>query len=204
MIVISELTVRYGSDVALAGVDARFEPGAVTALTGPNGSGKSTLLQVLAGVVVPQSGAVAGVPESVAYVPQHSAVGVRLPLTVREVVAMGRWAKAGLPRRSSRADRNAVDSALERLGMSDVAHRRLTSLSGGQRQRALLAQAIVQQGDLVLLDEPTAGLDAGAIRVINDVTAEEAARGATVVLATHDIHDAARADHIIELQKLAI
>ncbi|NLE82178.1 MAG: metal ABC transporter ATP-binding protein [Rhodococcus sp.] len=199
MIVISELVVRYGRDAVLDNVDARFERGTVTALMGPNGSGKSTLLQVLAGVVAPRSGVVTGVPESVAYVPQRRAVGARLPLTARDVVAMGRWEKLGLLRRPGREGRKVVDDALHRLGVSDLAHRRLTSLSGGQCQRVLLAQALVQRGRLVLLDEPTAGLDAHATRVISDITREEAARGATVVVATHDALEAARADQVIEL-----
>lgn len=191
--------MQYGSEVVLDNLHARFEPGTVTALMGPNGSGKSTLLQVLAGVVAPQSGVVTGIPESVAYVPQRSALGTRLPLTVREVIAMGRWEGLGLLRRPDRADRSAVDAALDRLGMSALAHRRLTSLSGGQCQRVLLAQALVQRGELVLLDEPTAGLDDRATCVISDITVEEAARGATVVVASHDARDAERADQVIEL-----
>lgn len=201
MIVISELTVRYGADTALRGVNARFAPGTVTALVGHNGSGKSTLLQVLAGVAAPGSGSVAGVPTSVAYVPQRSAVGSRLPLSVQEVVAMGVWGRAGLFRRVSSADRRAVDAALDRLGLVALRRRRLATLSGGQCQRALLAQAVVQRGDLVLLDEPSAGLDMEAAAVIDEVIGEEAARGATVVVATHDLPGAARADQVITLER---
>ncbi|MFD4369706.1 zinc ABC transporter ATP-binding protein AztA [Rhodococcus sp. NPDC058521] len=201
MIVASELTVRYGVNTALCGVNARFEPGTVSALVGHNGSGKSTLLQVLAGVVDLASGSIEGVPKSVAYVPQRSVVGSRLPLSVREVVAMGAWERAGLFRRVSRSDRRCIDSAIDRLGLAAIRHRRLSTLSGGQCQRALLAQALVQRGDLLLLDEPSTGLDAEAATVIDEVIAEESARGSTVVVATHDMAGAARADQVIELER---
>lgn len=201
MIVISELMVRFGAEIALGNLNARFEPGTVTALTGPNGSGKSTLLHTLAGVHEPHSGAVTGIPTSVAYVPQRTAVDARLPLTVREVVTMGSWERVGLFGRPSRQDRIAVGSALDRLGIAHVAHRRLTALSGGQCQRVLLAQAIVQRGDLVLLDEPTNGLDAAGAELVDELTAEAACRGATVLVASHDADCVARADGVLTLHK---
>jgi zinc/manganese transport system ATP-binding protein len=200
MIVVSEIAVRYGSTPALDGVSVCLAPGTVTAVVGHNGSGKSTLLQCLAGIARVTSGRIDGTGGlRTAYVPQRNAVSEQLPLTVREVVAMGAWQRRGLWRRLTPGDRDAVDGALNRLGLADLGARRIGALSGGQRQRALLAQALVQRGDLLLLDEPTTGLDAHARAVIGDVVAEEAARGATVVVATHESHDADRADQVLTL-----
>ncbi|MDV7241469.1 MULTISPECIES: zinc ABC transporter ATP-binding protein AztA [Rhodococcus] len=200
MIVVSELTVRYGTAVALNRVSASFTERTVTALIGHNGSGKSTLLHALAGILRPTSGSIDGLRgRRVAYVPQRTAVGDNLPLTVRELVGMGAWQRRGLWRRLTPDDREAVEAALTRLGITDIAARQVGALSGGQRQRALLAQALVQRGDLLLLDEPTTGLDAQARAVINDVIDEEAARGAIVVVATHELLDAERAGRTLTL-----
>ena len=200
MIVVSEIAVRYGPTPALNGVSVRLAPGTVTAVVGHNGSGKSTLLQCLAGIARPTTGRIDGMNGlGTAYVPQRNAVSDQLPLTVREVAAMGAWHRRGLWRRLTPGDRDAVDNALNRLGLADLGRRRIGALSGGQRQRALLAQALVQRGDLLLLDEPTTGLDAEARAVIGDVVGEEAARGAIVVVATHETRDAERADQVLTL-----
>ncbi|WP_225929623.1 zinc ABC transporter ATP-binding protein AztA [Rhodococcus opacus] len=200
MIVVSEIAVRYGATPALNGVSVCLTPGTVTAVVGHNGSGKSTLLQCLAGIARVTSGRIDGTNGlRTAYVPQRHAVSEQLPLTVREVVAMGAWQRRGLWRRLTPGDRDAVDAALNRLDLADLGARPIGALSGGQRQRALLAQALVQRGDLLLLDEPTTGLDAHARAVIGDVVEEEAARGAIVVTATHESRDADRADQVLTL-----
>ncbi|AYJ50479.1 zinc ABC transporter ATP-binding protein AztA [Rhodococcus sp. P1Y] len=205
MVVVSEsvsvhsLSVRYGSTIALHDVDASFEPGTATALVGHNGSGKSTLLQSLAGIIRPSSGSVRTGRRRVSYVPQRSDVNDRMALTVGEVVAMGTWPRRGILGRATAADRRAVDDAIARLQLTHLESRRLSDLSGGQRQRALLAQALVENGDLVLLDEPTTGLDAEAREIINGVVDDEVSRGAVVVMATHDVDDARRADATITL-----
>ncbi|RZL81986.1 MAG: metal ABC transporter ATP-binding protein [Rhodococcus sp. (in: high G+C Gram-positive bacteria)] len=200
MIVVSEIAVRYGSTPALNGVSVCLAPGTVTAVVGHNGSGKSTLLQCLAGIVRPTSGRIDGTNGlRTAYVPQRNAVSDQLPLTVREVAAMGAWQRRGLWKPLAADDRDVVDKALNRLGLADLGRRRIGALSGGQRQRALLAQALVQRGDLLLLDEPTTGLDAEARALIGDVVDEEAARGAIVVVATHETGDAERADQVLTL-----
>ncbi|MFD6060911.1 zinc ABC transporter ATP-binding protein AztA [Rhodococcus wratislaviensis] len=200
MIVVSEIAVRYGPITALNGVSVRLAPGTVTAVVGHNGSGKSTLLQCLAGIARPTAGRIDGTKGlGMAYVPQRNAVSDQLPLSVREVAAMGAWNRRGLWRRLTPGDRAAVDTALDRLGLADLGRRRIGTLSGGQRQRALLAQALVQRGDLLLLDEPTTGLDAEARAVIGNVVSEEAARGAIVVVATHESRDAERADQVLAL-----
>nr|WP_296775956.1 zinc ABC transporter ATP-binding protein AztA [Rhodococcus sp. (in: high G+C Gram-positive bacteria)] len=207
MIVVSEsvsvqsLSVRYGSTHALDNVTAQFRPGTVTALVGHNGSGKSTLLQSLAGIVSPSTGSVHTGRRRVSYVPQRSDVSDRMSVSVADVVTMGTWPRRGIFGRASAQDRRAVEDALERLKLTELRSRRLSTLSGGQRQRAFLAQALVENGDLVLLDEPTTGLDAEAREIINGVVGDEAARGAVVVLATHDPGDARRATRIITLER---
>ncbi|MEV7218397.1 zinc ABC transporter ATP-binding protein AztA [Streptomyces sp. NPDC093681] len=168
---------------------------AMTTLVGPNGSGKSTLLGVLAGVITPTSGRLRyaqGRPP--AFVPQRGAVGDALPLTARQTVEMGRWGERGLWRRPSRYDREVVDSALARLGVAGLAARQLGELSGGQRQRVLIAQGLAQQSDLLLLDEPTTGLDPGSRERITILLRDLVADGTTVVQATHDLEAARAAD----------
>lgn len=205
MVVMSEsvsvqsLSVAYGSTIALADVSASFVPGTVTALVGHNGSGKSTLLQALAGIVRPTSGTVAVGRRRVSYVPQRSDVNDRMSVSVSEVVEMGTWPRRGILGRAGSEDKKSVHAAIERLRLTELRSRRLSTLSGGQRQRALLAQALVERGDLVLLDEPTTGLDAEAREIIDSVVDEEAARGAIIVMATHDADHARRAHATITL-----
>ena len=198
-VVVQSLSVRYRNTTALHDVSARFESGSLTTLVGHNGSGKSTLLQALAGIVEPTTGSVHTGSRRVTYVPQRSEVDDRMALSVGEVVAMGTWPRRGLLGRASADDRRAVDVALKRLGLTELRSRRLSALSGGQRQRALLAQALVESGDLVLLDEPTTGLDAEAKQIIDGVIDDEVGRGAVVVVATHDAESAGRADTTITL-----
>ncbi|MGW5866472.1 zinc ABC transporter ATP-binding protein AztA [Streptomyces sp. NPDC055239] len=172
-----------------------------TALVGPNGSGKSTLLGVLAGVIRPTSGELhqdGHLPP--AFVPQRGAVGDSLPLTVRQTVEMGRWSERGPWRRLTRRDRATVDAALDRLGIGDLASRQLGELSGGQRQRALIAQGLAQESDLLLLDEPTTGLDPEARERIGALLTALVADGVTVVQATHDLEVAGAADGCLLLQ----
>lgn len=173
-----------------------------TALVGPNGSGKSTLLGVLAGVIRPITGVLehaGGRPP--AFVPQRGAVGDALPLTVRQTVEMGRWGERGPWRRLRRQDRAAVDSALERVGIAGLASRQLGELSGGQRQRTLIAQGLAQESDLLLLDEPTTGLDPEARERMATLLTELVADGVTVVHATHDLDAARSADACLLLRE---
>ncbi|MEV6422574.1 zinc ABC transporter ATP-binding protein AztA [Streptomyces sp. NPDC051662] len=174
---------------------------ATTALVGPNGSGKSTLLGVLAGVIHPTSGELHHDGERPpAFVPQRGAVGDTLPLTVRQTVEMGRWGIRGPWRRLTRRDHAAADAALDRLGIGDLASRQLGELSGGQRQRALIAQGLAQESDLLLLDEPTTGLDPEARERIGALLTALVADGVTVVHATHDLSAARAADVCLLLQ----
>ncbi|GGP02259.1 ABC transporter ATP-binding protein [Nonomuraea glycinis] len=195
---IDELVAGYPGRTVLRQVTARIPASAVTALVGPNGSGKSTLLGVLAGVIPATSGTVER-PRAPAFVMQRSDVPDALPITVRDTVAMGRWAHRGPWRRLSRHDWSIVDGCLARLDILDLAARPLGSLSGGQRQRALVAQGLAQESEVLLLDEPTTGLDAKADLLIQTALAAAKAAGVTVVHATHDLPSALRADHCLLL-----
>ena len=161
------LTVSYGARPVLWDVDAAFPQAAMSAIVGPNGSGKSTLLRAAMGLVASDAGraTILGHPareamRRVAYVPQREAVDWDFPITVREVVEMGRYPSAGWIRRLARGDRAIVDEALERVGMASFARRQIGQLSGGQRQRVFVARALAQRAELLVLDEPFAGIDA--------------------------------------------
>ncbi|MFD7698899.1 zinc ABC transporter ATP-binding protein AztA [Streptomyces caelestis] len=190
---LTDLSAGYAGRPVLHQLTAEIPKSATTALIGPNGSGKSTLLGVLAGVIQPTSGELRHDGDRpAAFVPQRGAVGDALPLTVRRTVEMGRWGERGPWRRLTRRDRATVDAAMERMGVTGLAARQLGELSGGQRQRALIAQGLAQESDLLLLDEPTTGLDPEAREHMTTLLTELAADGVTVVHATHDL-DAARA-----------
>lgn len=203
-----ELTVAYGGHTALHGCSIEVPLGAVTALVGPNGSGKSSLLSAIAGLVSPRAGTLTVLghrPDSrelaarVAYVLQSTTASEHLPITVREVVTMARFARRGLFGRLDAADRRAVDAALERLEVADKAEHHLRELSGGERQRVLVAQGLAQDADLLLLDEPVTGLDLSSRERILTVVEEVRDSGGAVVVATHDLGDAERADHVLLL-----
>ncbi|MBT3075018.1 MULTISPECIES: zinc ABC transporter ATP-binding protein AztA [Streptomyces] len=197
----SGLCAGYPGRPVLHQVSGEITELAATVLVGPNGSGKSTLLGVLAGVIKPTSGdLVRAGDRPPAFVPQRAAVGDVLPLTVRQTVEMGRWGDRGPWRRLTARDHATVDAALDRLGIGDLAPRQLGELSGGQRQRALIAQGLAQESDLLLLDEPTTGLDPEARDRIGELLTELVADGVTVVQATHDLAVARAADVCLLLQ----
>ena len=199
-LLVRDLVAGHG-DPALHGISTRIPRGRVTAVLGPNGAGKSTLLDVLAGVLAPMAGTVHRTGDrSPAYVLQRSSAPDTLPITVRAAVAMGRWAVRGPWRRLTARDHAVVDDCLHRLGVHDLADRSLGTLSGGQRQRTLLAQGLAQESDVLLLNEPAAGLDAHARDRIAEVLVQAAADGVTVVRVTHDPAVAARADHCLLLR----
>ncbi|WP_217915332.1 zinc ABC transporter ATP-binding protein AztA [Miltoncostaea marina] len=189
------LTVSYGARPVLWDVDAEFPQGAMSAIVGPNGSGKSTLLRAAMGLVPADAGRVTilGHPareamRRVAYVPQREAVDWDFPITVREVVEMGRYPSAGWIRRLARGDRAIVDEALERVGMAPFARRQIGQLSGGQRQRVFVARALAQRAELLVLDEPFAGIDArteaALLRLLRELRDRE---GRSIVMVHHDL-----------------
>lgn len=200
------LTVAYGGQSVLDAWNFSFATGSVTALVGPNGSGKSTLLSAIAGLVGMTAGRLTVLGERpgarslstrLAYVLQSTPADSFLPVTVREVVTMGRFAVRGHYRRLTRLDRRVVDEALERLVIDHLAERHLRDLSGGERQRVLVAQGLAQQAELLLLDEPLTGLDLPSAERIAGVIEEFRHAGGTVVLATHDLREAERADRVV-------
>lgn len=202
------ITARYGTGPPVLQVeDLEFAGGTTTALIGPNGSGKSTLLHVIAGLLPASTGSVASATparDAVAMVFQSTNLDAGLPLTVSEVVAMGRYPHRGLIGRFRREDHRAIGEAMTRLEITDLARRQLAELSGGQRQRVLTARALAQQAEVLLLDEVHAGLDATSEILITRAVDEERDRGAVVVAATHDLEVASRADQVVLLAGRAV
>lgn len=203
---VHDLGVRRGGRTALRGLSFAVPSGRLVAIIGPNGAGKSTLLDVLAGLLAPTTGraeVLGGPPLAVrpriAYVLQAAQPNGLVPLTVREAVVMGRYAVRGPFGRLGADDRQAVDGAMERLGIAGIADRQLAELSAGQRQRVLVAQGLAQEAAVLLLDEAATGLDLPSQERIREAVADEVGRGTTVLFTTHDIADAAAADHVVLL-----
>jgi manganese transport system ATP-binding protein len=193
---IDALTVRYGDVLALDAVDVAVAPGEACGLVGVNGSGKSTLVKAAVGLVRPVAGRVEVLGTSaddarragrVAYVPQADDLDRDFPVSVADVVLMGRYHRMGPLRRPSARDAAAVADALERVGLADLAHRQVGQLSGGQRQRVLLARALAQEARLLLLDEPFTGVDAASEAAVTAVLRDLVAGGAALVVSTHDL-----------------
>jgi ABC-type Mn2+/Zn2+ transport system ATPase subunit len=203
-----DVTVAYGDRVALDDVDLDIGTGALLAVIGPNGAGKSTLLKTIAGLIRPISGTIevlGAVPgesaaaRRVAYVPQAELVDWSFPVTVGDVVMMGRVPLIGIGRSPSRVDREAVRDALETVGMTGEEGRQIGSLSGGQRRRVFLARAMAARPDLYLLDEPVTGVDATTEEDLMRLLEREAAAGRTVIASTHDLAAAAQHFHEVAL-----
>ncbi|MFT7766927.1 zinc ABC transporter ATP-binding protein AztA [Clavibacter tessellarius] len=193
------IRVDFGDRRALDGVDLDLLPGTLTVIAGPNGAGKSTLLEVVAGTRAPAAGT-RSAADRAAFVPQRAAVSDRLPVTVRDVVTVGAWGRSGRWRRLDADARRAVDDALDRLSLIPLASQGFAALSGGQRQRALLAQGLARGADLLLLDEPTTGLDAASAARIRAIMRAEADRGIAVVAVSHDPAVLAEADRVVRLE----
>lgn len=191
---VHDLRVSYDREVVLHDVHALLQPGESVALIGPNGSGKSTFIKAILGLVPASSGWVevlGTTPEKararVAYVPQIDHLDPQFPITVQQVALMGRYREIGWLRRAGRADHAAALTALDEVGLADRAHDTFGVLSGGQRQRVLIARAIAQEAQLLLLDEPFNGVDSVTQEVLIEVIGRLRAQGAAVVMATHDI-----------------
>jgi ABC-type Mn2+/Zn2+ transport system ATPase subunit len=196
------VTAGYGNRTALVDVTLEVQPGSLLAVIGPNGAGKSTLLKLIAGLIKPIAGRVTvlgGPPGSaarrIAYLPQAEAVDWEFPVTVREVVTMGRYGRLGFLHEPRKRDDERVAAALETVGMSDAVERQIGALSGGQRRRVFLARAIAADPELYLLDEPVTGVDARTQEELMDVLEAEARSGKTVIATTHDLICAAQRFH---------
>jgi manganese/iron transport system ATP-binding protein len=193
------VSAGYDRRAALEGVDLAVEPGTLLAVVGPNGAGKSTLLKLMAGLLSPWDGRVEvlGAPPGqharrVAYVPQAELVDWSFPVTVSDVVMMGRYPALGPLRRPGAVDRSAVDHALRQVGMEGHESTQIGALSGGQRRRVFLGRALAADPDVYLLDEPVTGVDATTQEDLMDILEAEARRGKTVIATTHDLACAAQ------------
>ena len=192
---VRDLVVRYERVLALDGASFNLRSGEALGVVGPNGSGKSTLLKTVAGLLQPTSGDVCVfdtkprdlAPGSIAYVPQVEDVDWTFPATVRDVVSMGRFPQLRLFARFSATDRAIVDRALAEVHMSDLASRQISQLSSGQQQRAFVARALAQQPKILLLDEPTTGVDAETEEALRLVVRDMVRNGLPVIMTTHDL-----------------
>lgn len=190
------LCFAYGATPVLDDVSLSINPGEFVALAGGNGSGKSTLLRLLLGLLTPAQGRVRVFGDAptarrdrwrLGYVPQRPLIASDLPATVAEVVEAGRLARGHWARRLRAEDRAAVDSALAAVGMAEFARRRFAELSGGQQQRALIAKAIVNDPEVLILDEPIAGVDTASQAQFRDALVSRIAAGRAVLLVSHEL-----------------
>jgi ABC-type Mn2+/Zn2+ transport system ATPase subunit len=179
---------------AIHNICLQIETGTRVALVGPNGAGKSTLLKVIAGLLPAQGGdvrvyglSVGGCHHRTAYLPQRGEIDWRFPITLRRLVLTGRYAHLGWLRRPAKRDNEIADATIARLGLTDLAERQIGELSGGQQQRALLARALAQEAEMLLLDEPFNAVDADTRDVIVAVLASLKHQGKTAIVSTHDL-----------------
>jgi zinc transport system ATP-binding protein len=193
---VADLSVDLGGRLVLRGVDLQIRQGEVVAVLGTNGSGKSTLIKTIVGLLPAVRGEVKlfGTPvtrfrqwQRIGYVPQRITAAGGVPATVQEVVSSGLLSKRRLFRPLKAADRAAVEEALEIVDMADRRKDGVAELSGGQQQRVLIARALVSDPDLLILDEPTAGVDLASQGIFAEAIRERVARGTTVVMVSHDL-----------------
>lgn len=202
---LEKVTCSYGATPALVGVDLRIAEDQFSGIVGPSGSGKTTLLRVLLGTVRPSAGSVwrrAGL--RVGYVPQVQTVNWSFPVTVSECVLMARTTGRRLPWRS-RSEAVEVDELLDRLGIGALAGRHIRELSGGQQQRVFIARALLGRPQLLLMDEPTSGVDIRTRHEVLHLLVDLHAQGLAVVLTTHDLNGiAAHLPHLVCLNREVI
>jgi manganese/iron transport system ATP-binding protein len=195
---LQDVTVLYGTNPALDHVSISIPGGHQVAVVGPNGAGKSTLFKLLVGLIRPTEGKLqihshppGGVLDCVAYVPQREEVDLRFPITVQEVIMMGRYMHYGPLKRPSKTDHDAVKSALNQLGILKLANSSLNELSGGQLQRVFLARAIAQEPHILLMDEPFNGVDVSTQEATFEILTSLRSKHVTVMVSTHDLNMAA-------------
>lgn len=200
------VSAGYDGRPALTDVTMSVPHGAQVAIVGPNGAGKSTLFKALVGLLPVKSGRVllhgrapGGQTDPIAYVPQREEIDWGFPVTVHDVVMMGRYGRLGWLRRPRQADREVVARCLEELGIADLERRAIGELSGGQQQRVFLARALAQEPHVLLLDEPFTGVDVSAREALLTLLARLRERSITVLVSTHDMETAARRFELVAL-----
>ena len=205
------LSVGYNNVSVVQEITLELGAGKALALVGVNGSGKSTLLKTIVGLQPPLQGELrvlgthpGAAPRKIAYLSQFQSSAFVLPLQVIDVVQMGRFSAHGLLGRMTQEDRDLVVASMQRMGVEQLAHKPVRSLSGGQQQRVYLAQILARQAGLLVLDEPTASLDAAGKETYAEVMEAEMSRGASIVVATHDIREAARCDLVMLMARRVV
>jgi ABC-type Mn2+/Zn2+ transport system ATPase subunit len=200
------LAVGYNGTAVVPGIDLLVRRQTSLALVGTNGSGKSTVLKTIMGLIPPVAGQLTVLgrppgssPVRLAYLSQAHVSGFVLPLRAIDVVRMARFSALGLARPFTREDHDLVEFGMQAMEVDTLARQPLRSLSGGQQQRVYLAQVLARRADLIVLDEPTAGLDAGGRERYLQAFAAELERGATLVTSTHDIAEAVEYDQVLLL-----
>jgi manganese/zinc/iron transport system ATP- binding protein len=191
---VHDLTVAYHKKPVLWGIDLEVPRGKLIGIVGPNGAGKSTLIKAVMGLVPISSGwvKVFGQPmkkslSRIGYVPQRESVDWDFPVSVMDVVLMGRYGRLGLLKRPTKADREVARACLDKVHMLPFANRQISNLSGGQQQRVFLARALAQESDLYFMDEPFAGVDAATESAIIGLLHELRERGKTMLVVHHDL-----------------
>jgi ABC-type Mn2+/Zn2+ transport system ATPase subunit len=202
----SRLTIGFPNEVVVEDINFDLKAGEAVAIIGTNGSGKSTLLKTVVGLLKPLAGSLSvlgGAPGAnnprLSYLGQFHHSGFVLPIRAIDVVRMGRFPLHGLWKPMVKKDEEIVKAAMHTMGIEKLAETPLRSLSGGQQQRTYLAQALAHQADLLVLDEPTAGLDAGGRELYLHAINDELCRGASIIVATHDIQEEAYLCHQVLL-----
>lgn len=194
---VENLTILRNDLVVLDSISLTVNKGEFTAIVGPNGSGKTTLVKAILGLLRPDQGCVKlfGVPvdqlgdarSRLGYVPQIFDIDLNFPITVFEAVLMGTYGRLGLARRPGRLEREATLAALEKVGVADLKDRPIARLSSGQRQRVFVARALANDPELLVLDEPTTGVDVATTGSLYTILKQLKADGVTIVLVSHDI-----------------
>ncbi|MFN3405621.1 MAG: metal ABC transporter ATP-binding protein [Cytophagaceae bacterium] len=194
---IHDLTVTYNKRPVLWAIDLTIPKGCLAGIIGPNGAGKSTLIKSAMGLITPVSGYVKingknldDIRESVSYVPQRESVDWDFPVSVLDVVLMGRYSKLGLFKRPRKADKDVAMDCLKKVGLENFYTRQISQLSGGQQQRVFLARALAQDAEVYFMDEPFAGVDAATEASIIAILREMTSAGKTVIVVHHDLQSA--------------
>lgn len=192
---VEQLSVNYDKTPVLWDISLEIPKGNLVGIIGPNGAGKSTFIKTALGLLKPISGKVEffskslkEVRKKIAYVPQRESVDWDFPITVRDLVLMGRYGRLGIFSRPKKADIEATEYYLEMVGMQGFADRQISQLSGGQQQRIFIARALLQEADLYFLDEPFSGIDLASEKVIIEILKKLKNQGKTIFVVHHDLN----------------